>query len=73
MGNIPCPSIASMLTHGQQITHRAHHHGWIEAPNGRLFQPKATEVKFIKGCRVPFISRPRNKRRWFTRLMGIFA
>ena len=24
-----CPSLASLLTHGQQITHRQHQRGWI--------------------------------------------
>lgn len=73
MKNFPCPSMASLLTYGQQVTHRAHHHGWIETPNGRFFQPKSSDVQFIKGCRMPLISRPRNKRRWFARLMGIFG
>ncbi|QHM72979.1 phage filamentation protein Fil family protein [Mixta intestinalis] len=73
MSMMQCPSFASLLNHGQQVTHRAHIRGWIETPDGRFFQPKAAEVKFIKGCRLPFMSRPRNKRRWFARLMGIFA
>lgn len=68
-----CPSLASLLTHGQQITHRQHQRGWIETPDGRFFQPKAVDVQFVKNCRVPFMSRPRNTRRWFSRLMGIFA
>ena len=68
-----CPSIASLLVHGQRVTHHAHQRGWIETPDGRFFQPKATEVQFIKSCRLPFMSRPRNPRRWFARLMGIFA
>lgn len=68
-----CPSLASLLTHGQQITHRHHQRGWIETPDGRFYQPKATDVQFVKNCRQPFMSRPRNKRRWFARLMGIFA
>lgn len=68
-----CPSFASLLTKGQQITHRAHTRGWIETPDGRFFQPKAADVQFIKHCRLPFMTRPRNKRRWFARLMGIFA
>ncbi len=68
-----CPSLASLLTHGQQITHRQHQRGWIETPDGRFFQPKAADVQFVKNCRLPFMSRPRNKRRWFSRLMGIFA
>ncbi|HEF7268328.1 TPA: DUF2724 domain-containing protein [Yersinia enterocolitica] len=68
-----CPSLAGMLTNGQQITHRYHLRGWIETPDGRHFQPKATEVKFIKGCRTPFMAKPKSKPRWWARLMGIFA
>lgn len=67
------PSFASLLTKSQQVTHRAHTRGWIETPDGRFFQPKATDVQFIKQSRLPFMSHPRNKRRWFARLMGIFA
>jgi len=70
---IQCPSLANMLTKGQQVTHRAHQRGWIETPDGRFFQPKATDVQFVIGRRLPFMSRPQNKRRWFARLMGIFA
>lgn len=73
MNTAQCPSLANMLTHGQQVTHRAHQRGWLETPDGRFFQPKATEVQFIKGRRLPFISRQQNKPRWFARLMGIFA
>lgn len=73
MTTAQCPSLAIMLTHGQQITHRTHQRGWLETPDGRFYQPKATEVQFIKGRCLPFMSRPQNKRRWFARLMGIFA
>ncbi|MGP9421534.1 phage filamentation protein Fil family protein [Ewingella sp. AOP9-I1-14] len=73
MTTAQCPSLANMLTNGQQITHRAHQRGWIETPDGRHFQPKATEVQFIKGRRLPFMARQHNKPRWFARLMGIFA
>lgn len=73
MNTAHCPSLANMLTNGQQITHRAHQRGWIETPDGRHFQPNATEVQFIKGRCLPFISRQQNKPRWFARLMGIFA
>lgn len=66
-----CPSLAAMLTQGQQITHRRHTRGWLELPDGRHFQPKATDVQFIPGMRKPFMSHPRP--RWFARLMGIFA
>lgn len=56
-----CPSLASLLTHGQQITHRQHQRGWIETPDGRFFQPKAADVQFIKTavyrlCRARVIS-----------------
>ncbi|ELW8952135.1 phage filamentation protein Fil family protein [Yersinia enterocolitica] len=68
-----CPSLAATLTNGQQVTHRYHLRGWIETPDGRHFQPKATEVKFIKGCRTPFMAKPKGKPRWWARLMGIFA
>jgi len=67
------PSFASLLTQGQQITHRKHSRGWLETPDGRFFQPKATDVQFIKNSRMPFMSSPRPKRRWFARLMGILA
>ncbi|ELZ0585425.1 TPA: phage filamentation protein Fil family protein [Yersinia enterocolitica] len=68
-----CPSLAAMLRNGQQITHCRHQFGWIETPDGRNFQPKASEVQFIKGCRTPFMTKPRAKPRWWARLMGIFA
>ncbi|OAT26558.1 putative phage protein [Buttiauxella ferragutiae ATCC 51602] len=68
-----CPSLASLLVQGQQVTHHRHQRGWIETPDGRFFQPKAADVQFINGRKLPFMSRPRNKRRWFARLMGIFA
>lgn len=68
-----CPSLAAMLTNGQQVTHRYHLRGGIETPDGRHFQPKSTEVKFIKGCRTPFMTKPKAKPRWWARLMGIFA
>lgn len=67
------PSLASLLTQGQLVTHRMHSRGWLETPDGKFFQPKPSDVQFISGCRLPFMSRPRNKRRWFTRLMGISA
>ncbi|NJC99688.1 phage filamentation protein Fil family protein [Candidatus Erwinia dacicola] len=67
------PSFASLLTTSCGITHRRHVRGWIETPDGQFFQPKAADVQFVKGCRLPYMSRPRNKRRWFARLMGIFA
>lgn len=73
MTTAQCPSLAAMLTNGQQVTHRFHQRGWIETPDGRHFQPKASEVQFVKGCRTPFMARPRNKVRWFAKLMGIFA
>lgn len=68
-----CPSLASMLTNGQQITHRKHQRGWIETPDGRHFQPRASAVQFIPGMRLPFMSGQARKPRWFARLMGIFA
>lgn len=67
------PSLASLLVQGQQVTHHRHQRGWIETPDGRFFQPKVADVQFINGRKLPFMSRPRNKRRWFARLMGIFA
>ncbi|UAN50100.1 DUF2724 domain-containing protein [Serratia sp. JSRIV002] len=73
MTTAQCPSLASMLTNGQKITHRQHQRGWIETPDGRHFQPKASEVQFIKGCRTPFMAKPLHRPRWFARLMGIFA
>lgn len=67
------PSLASLLKQGCQVTHFKNNHGWLETPDGRFFQPKVADVQFIKGCRKPFMSNPRNKRRWFAWLMGIFA
>lgn len=68
-----CPSLASMLKNGQQVTHHAHSRGWIETPDGQFYQPKASEVQFIKGRHLPFVSKLKPRRRWFARLMGIFA
>lgn len=73
-----CPSLASLLTNGQpenrgQVTQRFHYHGWIETPDGRNFQPNSIDVSFIKDRRTPYMAKPRYKRRWFARLMGIFA
>ncbi|ATX62692.1 MULTISPECIES: phage filamentation protein Fil family protein [Yersinia] len=73
-----CPSLAAMLVNGQeinrgQITYRFHYRGWLETPDGRHFQPNANKVIFIRGCRTPFMAKPRAKPRWWARLMGIFA
>ncbi|WP_339327350.1 phage filamentation protein Fil family protein [Erwinia amylovora] len=65
--------MASLLTHGCQVTHYRHSRGWIETPDGRYFQPNAINVHFLKGCRKPLIARHRRKPRWFARLMGVFA
>ncbi|WP_411813585.1 phage filamentation protein Fil family protein [Erwinia tracheiphila] len=40
--------------------------GWLETPDGRFFQPKASEVQFIKGRRIPFFVSSRTRRRWFS-------
>ena len=66
-------SLSAMLITSQRITHCHHAHGWIEAPDGRQFQPSASKVQFIAGMGLPFMSRKRKKPRWFARLMGIFA
>ncbi|RQM39143.1 phage filamentation protein Fil family protein [Erwinia psidii] len=66
-----CPSLSAMLVSRQQITHRQHTRGWIETPDGRYFLPDAVKVQFVNGFNKPFICRPH--RRWFARLMGIFA
>lgn len=66
-----CPSLSAMLVNGQKITHRQHTRGWLETPDGRHFQPAVGDVRFISGFRLPLVTRPR--RRWFSRLMGIFA
>ncbi|CNI12073.1 phage filamentation protein Fil family protein [Yersinia pekkanenii] len=73
-----CPSLAAMLVSGQeinqgQVTYRFHYRGWIETPEGRHFQPDASKVFFIRGCRTPFMTKPRAKPCWWARLMGIFA
>lgn len=73
MTTTQCPSLAAMLVKGQQVTHHQHQRGWIETPDGRYFQPKASEVQFIPGMRLPFLSGQKRKPRWFAALMGIFA
>ncbi|WP_145482681.1 phage filamentation protein Fil family protein [Yersinia rohdei] len=68
-----CPSLAALLVNGQKVTHYRHQRGWLETPDGRHFQPKASEVQFIPGLRTPYMAKPKAPRRWFSRLMGIFA
>ncbi|CAI2121788.1 Uncharacterised protein [Serratia fonticola] len=68
-----CPSLSTMLVSHQQITSHQHQCGWLTLPDGRTVQPKASEVKFIKGLDMPYMAKPRSPRRWFSRLMGIFA
>ncbi|NXZ86270.1 DUF2724 domain-containing protein [Serratia fonticola] len=75
-----CPSLSTMLhrqsnrlTHSQEITKRIHSHGWLELPNGKTYQPKPSEVLFLKEQELPYIAKPIAPRRWFARLMGIFA
>ncbi|MCF1163240.1 DUF2724 domain-containing protein [Yersinia pseudotuberculosis] len=46
--------------------------GWIETPDGRSFQPKASEVQFVKGCRSPFMTKPKAKPRFWARLISLF-
>lgn len=68
-----CPSLSNMLVSHQQVTCHRHQCGWLELPDGRTFQPRASEVQFIKGLDMPYIAKPIAPRRWFARLMGIFA
>lgn len=67
-----CPSLSGMLRQGQEVTHCHHSNGWIETPDGRFFQPKASQVRFISGMAKPFIAGIK-RRRWWARLMGISA
>ncbi|WP_339057542.1 phage filamentation protein Fil family protein [Candidatus Regiella endosymbiont of Tuberolachnus salignus] len=54
-----------------EITHHRHRRGWLETPEGRRVQPNPQAVQFIHGISAPVIRHPR--RRWFSRVMGIFA
>ncbi|MGM0511137.1 MAG: phage filamentation protein Fil family protein [Pseudomonadota bacterium] len=80
MTTTQCPSISTMLrrqsnrmTHSQEITKRIHAHGWLELPNGKTYQPKPSEVLFLKEQALPHMPKPKKQRRWFARIMGIFA
>ncbi|QBH97366.1 hypothetical protein EKN56_13730 [Limnobaculum zhutongyuii] len=68
-----CRSLSGMLRQGQEVTHCHHSRGWIETPDGRHFQPKASEVKFLPGLAKPWLSGVKCSRRWWARLMGITA
>lgn len=68
-----CPSLAALLVNGQQVSHHRHQRGWIETPNGHFILPKASEVQFIAGMRMPFMTGQARKPHWFARLMGMFA
>lgn len=50
-----CPSLASLLKHGCQVTHFKNSRGWIECPDGRFFKPEPNKVRFIKEMNKPFI------------------
>lgn len=50
-----CPSLASLLKRGCQVTHFKNSRGWLETPDGRFFKPEPTKVQFIKGKNKPFI------------------
>lgn len=68
-----CPSISTMLKNEYLISHHHHNRGWLETPDGRHFQPKASQVKFVPGLAKPFIAGIKRRRRWWARLMGICA
>lgn len=44
-------------------------HGWLELPNGQRWQPAASKVQFLSGCRSPVVNAKR--RPWWFRLMGL--
>ncbi|MEE8731132.1 MAG: phage filamentation protein Fil family protein [Rahnella inusitata] len=44
-------------------------HGWLELPNGQRWQPAASKVAFLSGCRHPMVKIKR--RSWWFRLMGL--
>lgn len=67
------PSLSALLVRHQQVSGYYHQRGWLETPDGRDFQPKASNVKFVKGLDAPYITGARKPRRWFAWLMGIFA
>lgn len=71
MNKIPCPAFSAMLKNGQQVTHRRHTRGWLESPDGRFFQPKACDVQFIKGARLPFMACRREH--WLLRVIKFFS
>lgn len=67
-----CQSLSSMLRQGQLVSHCHHSRGWLETPDGRHFQPKASKVKFLPGLSKPWIAGVK-ARRWWAKLMGISA
>lgn len=69
----PCSSLSTMLRQEHLVSHHHHTRGWIETPDGRHIQPKASKVKFIPGLAKPWIAGVKPARRWWARLMGIFA
>ncbi|WP_140920184.1 phage filamentation protein Fil family protein [Limnobaculum xujianqingii] len=69
----PCSSLSTMLRQEHLVSHHHHDRGWIETPDGRFFQPKASKVHFLPGLAKPFIAGIKRRRRWWARLMGISA
>ncbi|WP_140920812.1 phage filamentation protein Fil family protein [Limnobaculum xujianqingii] len=65
-----CPSLSSMLRHGQEVTHCHHSRGWLETPDGQFFQPKVSNVQFIAGRDKPFMCGNKRRSLWF-KLFGI--
>ncbi|SFC48776.1 phage filamentation protein Fil family protein [Pragia fontium] len=67
------PSLSSMLTHKIFVSGHHHNRGWLETPDGRHVQPSASKVKFISDLDKPWIAGIKPARRWWAKLMGIFA
>ncbi|MBO8132338.1 phage filamentation protein Fil family protein [Dickeya fangzhongdai] len=47
--------------------------GWLELPNGQRVKPSVNQVYFAPWSQKPYMPAPKQKRRWFSRLMGIAA
>ncbi|MEI7278298.1 phage filamentation protein Fil family protein [Pectobacterium atrosepticum] len=47
--------------------------GWLELPNGQRFQPTPAQAYFAPWSKKAYMPAPKQKRRWFARLMGIAA
>lgn len=67
-----CPSLASLLKHGCQVTHFKPTNGWIETPDGRFFKPEPNKIRFIKGMSMPFVYTKKINKGLFSALVKFF-